>query len=416
MQRQTEGRRFTLFNTFMWFLGSIGLAFVVWFIATLESDPIDTLIFRNIPIQVKADEGLIITEQSRRTVTVNVRAPHSVLEQLGSDDIQVIADLSHLGAGEHRIDLQTEVSRRAVPDPSPRWVLITLEEEREQLVPVETVISNPLPAGYELQGGDVLLDPQQVLVSGPLSLVTQVNAVQVTLDLQQRRNPFSVDARALPVDVDGKEIDGVTVEPASVEVTIPIQARSDIRQVSVIPNILLETLPEGYTVGSISYEPQILLIGGPLNSLPNAPSTVFTEPIDLTDRTSTFEQAVNVILPNPNFFIVGQQTINIQVPITPLLSSRQFDPVPVEIIGLNANLTATVSPPTVTVLITGPQLLLDKLKLDDIRAVIDLNGLEAGNYQLPADVSVNIDPGAISTMSVLPAELDIEIQSATSGG
>ena len=416
MQRQTEGRRFTLLNTLMWFLGSMGLAFMVWFIATLESDPIDTTVFRNIPIQVKVDEGLIITDQSRRTVTVNVRAPRSVLEQLGSDDIQVIADLSQLGAGEHRVDLEADVSRRAVPDPSPRWVLITLEEEREQLVPVQTVITNPLPPGYELQGGNVLLDPQQVLVSGPLSLVTQVNAAQVTLDLQQRRNPFSVDARVIPVDVDGKEIDGVTMDPASVEVTIPVQARSDVRQVSVIPNILLETLPEGYTVGSITYEPQILLISGPPNSLRNAPSTLFTEPIDLTDRTSTFEQAVNVLISDPNLFIVGQQTINIQVPITPLLSSRQFDPVPVEIIGLGDKLTATVSPPTVTVLITGPQLLLDKLTLDDIRAVIDLNGLEAGNHQLPADVSVNIDPSAISTMSVLPTELDIEIQAATNSG
>jgi YbbR domain-containing protein len=400
----------------MWFLGSLGLAFFVWFIATLESDPIATTIYRNVPIQIRTDDGLIITEQSRRIVNVNVRAPQSVLAQLDSDDIEVVADVTNLSAGEHRVDLQTNVSRRAIPDPSPRWVIIELEEAREQLVPLEYTIANPLPAGFEIQGDGPILEVQQVLISGPRSLVEQVTAAQISLDLAQRRNPYTTEARVLALDVEGNTIDGVAVDPPLIEVSLPIQARSDIRQVSVIPNILLETLPDGYTLGSIDYEPKILLVSGPQPDLGDAPSTIFTQAIDLTNRTSTFEQAVNVLLTDSDLFIVGPQTISISVPITPLLSSRQFDPVPVEIIGLDASLRATVSPSDVTVLVTGPQILLEDLTLDDIRAVIDLNGLATGNYQLAADVSVNLDPELISTISVLPSEVDVEIEAAPSAG
>jgi YbbR domain-containing protein len=412
MQQQTETRRFSLLNMLMWFLGSMALAFFVWIIATLESDPINASIFRNVPIQIQVDEGLIITDQSRRVVSVNVRAPQSILDQLDTDDIQVIADMHQLGSGEHRVDLQALVSRRADPDPSPRWVIVELEEAREQLVPVEVQITSALPPGFEIQDGEPVLETRQVLVSGPLSMVQQVAATHVSLNLEQRRNPFSDEIRVIPVDLDGNIVEGVTVEPPLIEVSVPIQTRSDIRQVSVVPNIQLETLPEGYALSSIEYAPQVVLLRGPPEPLRGAPGTLFTTPIELTGRTGTFEETVNVLFPNELLFIVGPQTVNVSIAITPLLSSRQFDPVPVEVIGLTNKLAAVLSPQEITVLITGPQIALDDLDLDDIRAVIDLNGLDEGNYQIPAQVSVNLDPGQITNISVLPSEVDVDIEAS----
>jgi YbbR domain-containing protein len=214
------------------------------------------------------------------------------------------------------------------------------------------------------------------------------------------------------VDLDGNIVEGVTVEPPLIEVSVPIQTRSDIRQVSVVPNIQLETLPEGYALSSIEYAPQVVLLSGPPEPLRGAPGTLFTTPIELTGRTGTFEETVNVLFPNELLFIVGPQTVNVSIAITPLLSSRQFDPVPVEVIGLTNKLAAVLSPQEITVLITGPQIALDDLDLDDIRAVIDLNGLDEGNYQIPAQVSVNLDPGQITNISVLPSEVDVDIEAS----
>ena len=193
------------------------------------------------------------------------------------------------------------------------------------------------------------------------------------------------------------------------QVTVPIQARSDIKQVSVTPNILADTLAPGYALSSIEYNPQVLLISGPPEALESAPGTLFTEPIDLTDHTTSFDLAATVQIPNARLFVVGQQTINVSIGITPLISSRQFDHVPVETIGLDNAYRAAISPAEVTVLMTGPQIMLDALKPADVRAVIDLNGMSPGNYQIAPDAVINADQNRLTNLSMLPAEVDVTI-------
>ncbi|MBZ0299008.1 MAG: hypothetical protein K8J31_04670 [Anaerolineae bacterium] len=407
MQQRKDGARRALMNNLMWFVGSLALAFFVWVIATLDSNPIAERSFPNIPIQIEHDPGLVITRQSHTAATVRVRAPQSTIDQLDSTDIQIFADLRQLGADEHTVDLQITVSRRVSVDSSPRRIRVTLEAAQEKLVPVETVVTEALPRGYEIQGDNPVLEANQVLVSGALSQVEQVTAANVYLNLSQRRNPFSDDLRLIPVNADGGTVENVTVEPETIQVTVPVQTRSDIRQVSVSPNIHVDTLPAGYALSSIEYEPQVVLISGPPDALEIAPGSVFTEPVDLTDHTETFQTTSPILLPNTRLFVVGNQTVNITIGISPLLSSRQFDRIPVEVIGLNENTRVTISPQEVTVLMTGPQILLDTLTTQDVRAVLDLNGLGDGNYQLQPDVSLNADQSALTNLSVLPAELDV---------
>ncbi len=409
MQQRREATRRALVNNLMWFAGSIALAFFVWVIATLDSDPILERTFARIPIRVEHDPGLVVTEQRTSSAMVRVRAPQSTLDQLENDDIQIMADLRQLGPGEHVVNLQASVSRRASLDTTPRRITVELEIAQEKLIPVEIIISEALPRGYEIEAGSPVLSTNQVLVSGPQSLVEQVVAAQVVLNLSQRRNPFTDDLRLLPVDVDGQTVENVTVEPATIQVNVPIQTRSDIRQVTVTPNILADTLPAGYALSSIEYEPQIMLISGAPEALESAPGTLFTEPIDLTGRTADFELTTTIVLPNDNLFMIGGQSVNISVGITPLLASRQFDRVPTEIIGLSQGFTATISPKEVTVLMTGPQILLSTLEADDVRVVLDLNGLSEGNYQLAPDVLLNADQSVLTNLSVLPTELDVVI-------
>ena len=90
---------------------------------------------------------------------------------------------------------------RARPDTAPRRITITLEAAQEKLIPVEAVVTDALPRGFEIQGGSPQLETSQVLVSGPQSLVEQVTAARVVLNLSQRRNPFTDELRLLAVNV-----------------------------------------------------------------------------------------------------------------------------------------------------------------------------------------------------------------------
>ncbi len=397
-----------LLNNLMWLAASLLIAFLIWVIATLESNPIQTRTFSNINIEVRYDDALVITEQSLETVSVTVRAPQQTLQQLRSDDIQVVADLSGTGSGPHRVDLVPIISRQASADTSPRQINVTLEEQREKFVEVLTTISQPPPRGYEVSGVPIL-DTNQVLVSGPVSRVEEVTAARVDLDFSGDRNSVSGTDRLVAVDVEGNIVEDVMLEPAVVQVNVQIRARTDIKEVRVVPNVLYDTLPEGYVPSSITLDPDTVVITGAPELLESAPGAFFTEPIDLTGRTSTFDQSVGVQITDENLLIVGDQNITVTIGITALVSSRQFDRVPVEVIGLGSGLQAVPSPDAVTVLLTGPQLSLDLLDESNLRVVLDVNGLSEGNYRIMPDVSITGSQFDINTVSVLPAEIDVTI-------
>ena len=96
MQRSANGNRRLILDNLVWFIGSMILAFLIWMIATLQSDPIQQQRFRDrIPVHMNADAGLLITYPAvaNRQASVVIRAPSSVLDLLTSDEIVVSADL-----------------------------------------------------------------------------------------------------------------------------------------------------------------------------------------------------------------------------------------------------------------------------------------------------------------------------------
>jgi YbbR domain-containing protein len=414
--QQTPTRNFILENL-AWFALSLALALVVWIIAVTQSDPIDQRLFTTIPVQIVPDEGLLITSNIARTATVTVRAPGTVLNSLavggGDSDIVVRADLSGLEAGTHIVELRPEIAARqgraVAVDTRPRQITVVLENLAQRQIPLNAVVTAPPPTGYRYNPPTFDVDLNQVLVTGPESKVAQVVTANIALDLSAERNPLELLAAPVPVDAEGNPVSDVTIEPRDVTVNVDIQQRGDVRQVRVTPNILVETLPEGYVLNSISYEPQTVTVSGSPERLETISGTFFTAPITLTGRTEAFEVSVPIQLPQNDLVILGGQNITVSVGISALTGSTQFDEVPITILGLDEGLNANLAPEAVTVLITGPQRSLENLDEDAIQVTVDLNGLEVGNYQLTPTVTLSSGEIPEASISVLPAEVDVQI-------
>lgn len=411
--RNRPGLNRTILDNLIWLGGSIVLAFFVWVIASFQSDPIQQQRFQErIPVQMSPDSGLLLTApqpQSRQTSLV-IRAPRSVLDLLTEEEISVSADLRGLGAGDHTVELQARLARQpaTVVDMSPRLMRVTLEEAATKQVPLNWVVSGEPPPGFSRDepGFDVNLN--QVLVSGPASQVAEVVSAQVALDLSGQRSPYEADMRLTPVDAEGSTVSDVALEPQIVRVSVNIRRRDDVREVSVRPNIV-GAPPDGYVLSSLTYSPQAVLVSGLPAQLATLPDVLSTQPIDLTNRTSSFNLSVPVLLPNSDLLLLSDQAITITVEINPLTTSRQFEGVMIEIIGLEDDTTARAVPNLVTVLITGPQPELKDLTAADIRVAVDANGLEPGTHAVTPTVSIRQGQILAANVSVLPAEIDVEI-------
>jgi YbbR domain-containing protein len=91
------------------------------------------------------------------------------------------------------------------------------------------------------------------------------------------------------------------------------------------------------------------------------------------------------------------------------MTTKQFNRLPVETIGLDPSLSAALTSVEVTVLLTGPRITLDSLVAEDVRVLLDLTGLEPGTYQIQPEVTVDQGQAVVSTITVVPAEINVII-------
>jgi YbbR domain-containing protein len=413
MQNQPTLRRRVLTNL-AWFIGSILLAFVVWLFAASQSDPFVQWRPTGFPIHVTPDDGLIITNQTNlpTTATVQLQAPESVRRLLAAEDVIVSADLTGLGPGEHTVPLRATVARQAVAvDISPRQMTVRLEVLQSELKPVRVDIVTPAPMVYSM--GEPVLDQRQIEVSGPQSKVSQVTEVLVPVALANQRTTYESDVRAIPVDVDGNTVTGVTLDPQTVHVYIAVAPRSGVLEVHVLPNFVGE-LAEGYVFsGGVNYTPQTVVVSGSEAALESLPGNVWTAPINLADKTSSFEVTVPVELPDDQLVIVTGRNITVQVEITTQTITRQFEHIAIEFVGTKTGLQYQTPSSEATVLVTGPQPVLNQLTAEDVNVLVDVSSLEAGSSVQLAPIASIDEASSAVTASVLPAQIDVEVQAAT---
>ncbi|MEO0562852.1 MAG: CdaR family protein [Chloroflexota bacterium] len=409
-------RRKQIIENTIWFSVSLMLACIVWLTAAIDSNPITQRgLSERIPIQIQVDENVLITNNPTNRAFVIVRAPESEFEQLASDDIQIIADLSETAIfGRQTVPLEAVISdqrQASVVTISPSQITVELQQRQERLIPLEVSTTGEIPASVE--PGIPSTNITQVLVSGPADAVSRVAAARVEVDLTDQRESFEVDLRPVLYDPDDDAVDNLTISPEIVGVTVNIEQRRDVREVRVTPNILGEP-PEGYTLtADIEYSPETIFVTGPPDELEELPGTILTAPIDLAVYTDDFDVSVPVDLPSDNIVPITGQRITVSIGIDTVQSSRQFESVPVEIISMPTGFEATVTPDVVTVLVNGPQLVLNELRPEEIRVIVDVGNLmESGIYQLQPTATINIAEIESGNISIIPTTVDVQLDSA----
>jgi YbbR domain-containing protein len=253
-----------------------------------------------------------------------------------------------------------------------------------------------------------------VTVRGSADAVEAVVAAEVRLALSDDLNPVvKTDQPLIPVRENGREVIGnIVLEPDTVNCPVEIRARDDVIQMRVLPNVIGDP-PSGYLfAGYADVTPETVGVTGNRQAINLMNYVVRTEPIDLSTRTETFTIEIPVDMPDGVQLVPANQLINVTVIISSSISSRQYEEVPVEIVGLDTTLyRATGLTSTATVIVVGPQ---DHLpERDQLRVIVDLTGLPAGNHRVqPEGMIVGEDSDQLGiTISVLPEELSVAIES-----
>lgn len=391
-------------------LGTLIIAFVlalaVWVSAVTAADPDEVRAYPQ-PVQLEIigqDPGLVIVGNIPEKVTITLRAPRSVWNQLTASDGQVraVLVLSGLGTGKHTVSIQPQVKVRPVQvvSVSPNVLDLILEPLATKTIPIQLAVRGEPAVGYE--AGMATLQPAQIILSGPQSQIEQVARIQADLSIAGVRQDVQSALPLHVLDANGQVITQLAISPGTVQVSIPITQQGGYRDIAVKVAVRGQ-VAGGYRLTNISVFPPVLTVYSANPALVNdLPGFVETEPLNLNGESQNIDTRLQLTLP-AGISVVGEQTVHVQVGIAAIEGSLSLNAIPIEIIGLAPGLDAHISPATVDVILTGPLPILDKLTPGDVKFVVDLTGLESGTHQavpqpqiLIADIRVqSLNPGTI---------------------
>ncbi len=387
---------------------SLVLSFSVWVLAVNSQDPLEERTLPgSVPIEYSGlGTNLTVLDNPPASARVTLRAPDSVWGEITVEDIHLLADLTGLEEGTYEIPIQVMLSRRPakVVLVDPERVRVTLEPSATVTLPVAVQPEGEPAVGHRV--ASVVAAPSTAIVSGPGSLIARVRTLRAVVSLDSRRENLQEAVAIQPVDQDGVLVSGVTVAPRQVRVIVTLEQLGGYRSVAVIPITQGQVLA-GYRVTNITVTPTLVTV---VSTDPAAidllPGFVETAAIILSGASADIQQRVALSLP-AGFSVVGAPTVLVQVSIAPIESSITITR-RLQLQGLGPGLSAQVSPASVSLILTGPLLTLERLLPEQVQVVIDLTGLEPGTHQV---VPIVVDlPENVVVETVLPDLIEVTVQ------
>src|SRR5215216_170837 len=324
------------------FLLALVLGIAVWASAVSAADPEEVGVYpKSVPIEIVGqDSSLVLANDVPTNMEVKIRAPHSVWEKLNTEEnaVRAILDLTGLGAGAHTVDIQIQVAGRPtqVVFANPRTVTVDLEAFSHISLPLTPSLTGQPAAGY--RAGDPELAVNEVMISGPSSLIAEAVRARVVINLDGKREAINEEVPIQITDSKNEVIRDLSLNPETVKAVVPIIKQGGFRDVAVKVVVHGQVAP-GYRLESIDvFPPVVTLLGADPAIVSSLQGVVETQPLELQDAREDISTRLSLNLPE-NVTLVGAQTVQVQVSITPIQTSLTLNSLPIHVVGLAEGLS-----------------------------------------------------------------------------
>ncbi len=385
---------------------SVVLGFGLWIFVTDTTDatrsgvpPFDLEVE---PVNVPGDLALA---GSPVNVRVRVDVDEDVWDTLTPADFEATVDLEGFQAGTYDVPLRVEpLTGRGglrVTQVIPATIEIDLKSLFSKSVNVLVSLEGAPPPGFEASLPE--LDADTVLVTGTQDRVTLVTQAVAKLDLSGRTEGITQGVRLESRDSRGFLVEGVSLEPSVINVSVEI-SQTEFSRALVISPTVVGVPASGYDVVSLSSDPPVITVFGPPSFIGEV-ATIRTQPIDITGAIDDIVRTVSLDLP-VDVSVSGGTSVTVTIQIEPALG-RQTLGVTAVAVGLDPDLSVIGALPLVQVVLLGELPALQALRPNDITATLNLSGLNEGTHQVTVSVSV---PAEASVASISPDTVEITLE------
>lgn len=362
-------------------------------------------------IKIKAintPSGLVALYDTK-VVNVKVMAEPNVWRKLSPDSFSAYLDLSGLteGTNELPVNVVSSVPGVQVVERDPAQLFVTLEP-----IISKTININERTEGSAAEGlvtGDVELDPNQTSVKGPRSIVNNLTEATVVLTLNGESQDFEKTLAVNIYDDQGEIITDVELSPNQVKASVPIVKASNNKTVGV--KVKINGTPKlGYYISNIAVTPPVVDITGTRSVVADV-NFIETYPIDVSNKSDTFETDVNLSISNGLALQTGMANkVKVKITLAPNeVSKEMIVPLTYDNLDVTQKVSA-ITPAEVRVICSGSAEAINSLKVADLVANLDLKSRVNGIYNFDLTTASITAPTGVSVVSVLPSAVAVTLE------
>ena len=392
-------------------LTAVLIAVIFWAVSVLSAPPTEVVRDYGGRVAIERPDSVpagYVLEGQLGDVGVRLRGTEAALANVVASDLHATLDLT--AADLHRSDPQdvpvhvsVATADVKVESIAPVTATVRIEPITSRDVAVQARFANAPPSGTV--AGDPAITPTQVRVSGAASQVARIAALYATVRFGDAVTDLVSSVQPTAVDAAGTPIDGLTVEPAVVQLTVPVLPTATTRTVPVVPAVR-GAVAAGYWIARVTTDPPVVTVRGEAAALGGI-DQVGTAAIDVSGLGADKTFQVPLLLPAEGTSLVKAAEATVTVSVVPLLGTRAFPVVAVQATGVGSGLVAEFDPPTIGLIVAGPVPALSGITPGQVSATVDATGKGAGTYQV--DVAVRT-PAGTTAQSVQPTRVTLTIR------
>ena len=365
--------------------------------------------------------GYVVTEglESLGTVTIRADIPQGQYQSATAATYNPRIDLSRINASgtqEVRILTTNSTAYGSVVEVIPPTITVKVEDYITRYrIPVTVEAVGQLPEGW--YATQATQDPPVLAVSGPRSVVTRIVRAEAMLTLDTLPTQEGSVRTAVPfrlVDAAGETVDddSLTVTSESVLIDSIVLEQTMLPQKTLnlsALGLVTGTPAQGYEIKKVTITPETVVAAG-ANEMLAQLDTLYTEAaLDVSGLDASVNRQIKIRKPAELTYL-SQDSVTVAVEIGPVISSRIFRGVRIELVGLGDGYTGSLSLRAGDVDLEGELLRLVGLRLSDVKLYVDATGLTEGVYELPVQCSVAGDNTGNWTGTVTPAAVTLTVE------
>lgn len=388
-------------------LAAIFLAILLWMYVTLAQNP---MVEKTFPVEVSYNSLApnYILAQKPQQIDVKVRGQRAIINSINATEIKAEVNLANAKLGENKYNIKTQGPTGVeIVNVNPNRLSLVIDKITERQLPIVANIRGQVSIGYS--NFDPIFSPSQVVVKGPKERLDNLKEAQVDISLENADENLILNLPVKVLDKWGNILGSgeVILNPATVEVTIPIIKNSPTKTVPI--KINLNGKPkEGWQISRLIIVPETIKITGPFEKLDQI-EAISTQPIDIEGIDN--EKIVFTELSVPQGISVLYQSgikVVIQVEKSPV--TKTFTDLPIKIINLSPELTPVFEPKSVAVTIQGTNEEIARINGLQIIPLLDMLDLNIGVQKIPVQVDL---PEGLQVIKIDPNQIEVKLEEDT---